>query len=61
MPDGKDPRTTTLRWETAQCPKCKERTTFWLLSDRVSRCCQCDLEIDRSRGLGLDSSIFQTR
>ena len=61
MPDEPDPRTTTLRWETARCPKCKERTTFWLEGEGRSRCSQCNQEIDRSAGLGLDSSIFQTR
>ena len=61
MPEDREPRTTTLRWETAWCPKCKERTTFWLEAECVSRCSQCDMEVDRSQGLGLDSSIFQTR
>ena len=61
MPDASDARRGNLRWETAYCPRCKERTTFWLVSQGVSRCSHCDLEMDRSRGLDLDSSIFRTR
>lgn len=61
MPAENEPRTTSMRWETEWCPRCKERTTFWLVSDRVSRCAHCELERDRSRGLDLDSSIFHTR
>ena len=51
-------RTMTLRWETEVCPRCKERTTFWLVTDRISRCSQCNLEKDRGAGLCIDPAVL---
>ncbi len=46
-------RTGSHRWENDWCPKCKERMTFWYVSETRTRCAMCAAEKDKSRGLGL--------
>jgi hypothetical protein len=53
------PKTGSHRWQNEWCPVCKERTTFWFVSEFRMRCAQCENEKDISGGLNLDSSIFE--
>jgi hypothetical protein len=46
-------RTGAHRWENDWCPKCKERMTFWFVSETRTRCAMCATEKDKSRGLAL--------
>jgi len=54
MLDDDGRATMTLRWETEFCPRCRDRTTFWIVRELVTRCSQCAYENDRSQGLGID-------
>jgi hypothetical protein len=44
-------RTGSHRWELDFCPKCRERTTFWYVDDSRTRCANCGVEKEKSRGL----------
>lgn len=46
-------RTGSHRWENDWCPTCKERMTFWFVSETRTKCAQCATEKDKARGLGL--------
>lgn len=46
-------RTGAHRWENDWCPKCKERMTFWFVSETRTRCAMCATEKDKTRGLDL--------
>lgn len=48
------------RWELDWCPTCKERMTFWFVSEHRTKCSQCSTEKEKDQGLGLDSSIFES-
>lgn len=51
--------TGAVKWETEYCPVCKARTTFYYLTDTRLCCMGCKYEIDRMRGLDLNSDIFK--
>ena len=46
-------RTGSHKWENDWCPKCKERMTFWYVSETRTRCAMCANEKDKGLGLGL--------
>ena len=51
---GDTTMTGRFRWETAYCPKCKDRTTHWMMNDTTSKCAMCNMEKSKDVGLGLN-------
>jgi hypothetical protein len=59
MPIKEREKTGSHKWQNAWCPVCKERTTFWFVSESRMKCSQCEGEKDNTGGLHLDESMFK--
>ena len=51
--------TGAYQWEFDWCTRCRAKTTFWFVSEALTRCAECELEKPRHKGLERDPRSFK--